>query len=72
MAFATISLKETAICTAFRSFVLAQIPTLEVVKGQVNRVPEPKSEDFIIYWPLRHERLGTNILTYSDTIATGS
>ncbi len=69
---ATISLTEAAANTAFRSFILSALPDVEVILGQANRVPEPKADDFIVYWPLRHDRLGTNILTYMDAVAVGS
>lgn len=72
MVAATISLKEEAIITAFRSFLVSEMPSLDVILGQVNRVPEPQGDNFAVYWPLRHERLGTNILSYLDALAFGS
>jgi hypothetical protein len=34
---------------------------IEVVVGQVNRVPEPDGNDFVVMWPLLRERISTNI-----------
>ncbi len=33
---------------------------VEVVLGQVNRVPEPPVPDMVVYWPLRRIRLALN------------
>lgn len=46
--------------------------SLEILKGQINRVPEPISSDFIIMTPIRQARLSTNDTTYVDNIFTGS
>lgn len=72
MARAVVTPKQNAMLVAFRTFILGMLPDLDVILGQVNRVPEPRSPDFMVYWPLRRERLTTNILSYMDAIAVGS
>lgn len=58
---------------ALRSFLLSLLPAnTEVVLGQVNRVPEPRNSDFVVFWPLRRERLGTTGTDYLDTEVVGS
>ncbi len=58
---------------ALRAFLLTLLPSgTEVVLGQVNRVPEPRGADFVVFWPLRRERLGTTGTDYLDTEVVGS
>lgn len=60
----TPSITEDAIFTELRRFllyILAKYPTLEVVQGQDNRVPEPKGNNFIVMWIVRNIRLSTNV-----------
>ncbi len=75
---ATISVTETAALTALRGFLLSIIPgctttpvTCEVIRGQINRVPEPTSSDFIVMTPLMQTRLATNIDAFQDNVSTG-
>jgi hypothetical protein len=69
----TISLTETQTFTALRTFLLgAVLPDTDVIKAQVNRVPEPLNSDFVIMTPLRQERLETNETTFADNILTGA
>lgn len=61
----SLDLTETIIFAALRGWLLTKMaPTLAVVMGQVNRVPEPAGDDFIVMWPLLRVRLETNIHTY--------
>ncbi len=63
-------LTDDAIITALRAFLLAVLPDgVEVVLGQVNRVPEPTSLDHVIITPARREQLSTT--THSYSMATG-
>jgi len=63
----TLSLTESQTLAALRSFLLAVLPAgVEVVKGQVNRVAEPKGSDFVVMTSTLRERLSTNIDTYTD------
>lgn len=69
----SVSITQSNIQTALRSFLLAILPsTVEVVEGQDNRVPEPKSADFVVLWPIRDERLETNTDTSADVSFVGS
>lgn len=43
-----------------------------VVKGLVNRVPEPVNSDFVVMTPIRRIRLETNLHDYSDALFTGT
>ncbi len=36
----------------------------DIIAAQVNRVPEPNGADFIVFTPLRYERLETDIETF--------
>jgi hypothetical protein len=40
--------------------------------GQTNRVPEPSNQDFIVYTPIRRERISTNADTYADCLFTAA
>lgn len=68
-----ISLTESQALAVLRSFLLGVVPAgVDVVQGQVNRVAQPRASDFIVFWPLSQERLGTNRVDYFDDIVTGS
>lgn len=63
----TVSITETAILRAVGDFLTGILdPACQVVRGQVNRVSEPTSDNFIVMWPLSRNRLATNIDTYND------
>jgi len=58
----TPSITEDAINTALGNLILAMLPQLtasNIIIGQVNRVASPEG-DFVVFWPLRRPRLGTN------------
>lgn len=62
-----LSLTEDDVFVALQSFLLAILPTgIEVVRGQDNRVPEPKGVDFVTMTPILRERLATNIVHFID------
>lgn len=64
---ATISITETHVYTAVGRFLLSVLPAgVEVIRAQVNRVPEPASPDFVTMTSGRRERLATNVTTYTD------
>lgn len=70
---ATISPTETDALKALDAFFLTILPAgVGSYLGQVNRVPEPPEDDFVIYWPLRFTRLNTNIDSAGDVLYTGS
>lgn len=58
-----------AVCTVLATFLPS---TVEIVVGQVNRVPEPSSPDFIVMWFLTKPRLSTNIDEWADAKFIGS
>lgn len=56
-----------------RAFLLAVLPAgVEAVEAQVNRVPEVKGPNYVLFTPIRFDRLRTNIDSYSDAVFTGS
>lgn len=64
----SLSITEDAILTALRAFLLAVLPAgVEVIQGQVNRVPEPTSPDFVMMIPTNRTRLSANVDTW-DTV----
>lgn len=61
------SMTEAQVLTVLRSFLLSVVPSgVEVIRGEVNRVPEPAGADYIIMWPLDRPRLSTNVVSYFD------
>ena len=73
MANPTISLTESQVNTALRSFLVSVLPsTMEVIRGQLNRVAEPQGNDFAVFWPLNRTRLSTNANSYADVAFVGS
>ena len=75
----TIAPTETDIFTATRSVLLTMglapavaSQNVDIIRGQVNRVPEPLSGDFVVIWPLMRERLAMNIDDYLDGQFAGS
>lgn len=76
---ATISLTQTQIFTAVVSVLgmmglqpaqgSAPVP---IIRGQINRVPEPTGQDFVVLWPIARDRLALNIDTLTDSIIAGS
>lgn len=64
---------QSAILKALRTFLLGILPSkVEVILSQVNRVPEPKSKDFVLMTPIRRERLETNVDSGVDASVVGS
>jgi hypothetical protein len=75
---ATISLTQTQIFTALVSvlntfgLVGSNGQPLMIVRGQINRVPEPKNTDFVVLWPVTRNRMAQNADAYADNQITGS
>lgn len=64
---ASITLTETQTVTALRAVLLGVLaPEVEIVKGQINRVPEPLAGDFAVLTPMFRARLSTNVDTFTD------
>src|SRR5215469_2314830 len=58
---ALVNFGNTAILTTARTVLLGLLPPdVEVIRAQVNRVPEPVSPDFCVLTPIRRDRLATN------------
>lgn len=76
----TISPNQSQILTALRYFLInlpllfdpTQQTVVEVIKGQVNRTPEPTSPDFVTMTFIRIERLETNIDSLQMTGTVGA
>jgi hypothetical protein len=70
---AAIDLTEVAALKALRTFLITALPSsVTVVQGQANRVAQPRTDDFIVFWPVMRRRLGTNEEEDFDTQAIGS
>lgn len=68
-----ISPKQDDVTTALRSFLLDILPAgTEVILGQINRVPEPLTGQFVVMTPTRFRRLATNFDFSLDLKMTGS
>lgn len=64
---------QSNLLAALRSFLTAVLPSgVEVVVGQINRVPEVIGDNFVIMTPIRQRRIETNVDTYQDAVFTGS
>jgi hypothetical protein len=63
----SISLTEKATLAALRSVLLGILPAgLEVIRTEINRVPQPSAPDFVLLTPISRIRLATNIDTWTD------
>lgn len=51
--------------------MLPQFPAGQIIVGQVNRTASPLG-DYVVWWPLRRPRLGTDIETPVDAVFTGT
>jgi hypothetical protein len=69
-----IYLTENAIYTALRTFLNSAVTTADIaiVRGQQNRVAQPPGSNFIVFTPLRNERLGTTQTAYVEIQFNGS
>jgi hypothetical protein len=68
-----VSITETQIFTALRSFILSVLPAgVSCVRGLVNRVPEPIGPDFVVMTPIFRNRLSLNVASYADAVFLGS
>ena len=68
-----LSITQAQIFQVLGDFLTSILPaTCKVVRGEVNRVPEPQGTDFCVMWPLLRERLSTNVDTLNDIAFIGS
>lgn len=69
----TVSPNQDDIYTALRGFLVGILPAgVEVVQGQINRVPEPQGQDFVVMWAINRPRLSTNVDGAQDILFTAS
>lgn len=69
----TPSPSDTGVFTALGTFLVSILPAgVPVIKGQVNRTPEPRQGDHVVMWELRRERIELNVDSYADVVFTGS
>jgi hypothetical protein len=69
---ATLSLTETQIIAALRSVMLDLLPDgMEVIRTEINRVPEPTGPDYATLTPTLRERIETNIDSFIDSQIAG-
>ncbi len=45
---------------------------VDVILGQINRVPQPAGPDFVVMWAMSRERLETNVDFYQDIPSAGN
>lgn len=68
-----ISPTQSDIQTALGQFLQTVLPaSTDIVVGLGNRVPEPKTKNFVVMTPLRFTRLGTNFDATADVKFIGS
>lgn len=61
----TIDLTETLILAALRTVLIGFVlPGTEVIRTEINRVPEPKTATFVTMTPTKRERLASDVVTY--------
>lgn len=65
---------QNTVFTALTSFLqtVLNFASGQVIQGQINRVPEPSAVDFVVMWPIRRDRIETNIDTYADCAFTAN
>lgn len=64
----TVSITQDQVFVAVRAFLLTIVPPgVEVVQGQVNRVPAPPGDTYLAFWPTWRKRLATTVQTVPAT-----
>jgi hypothetical protein len=62
-----LDLSERDVLTVLRTVLLSVLAdNVEVILTEINRVPEPAGDDFVLMTPVTRPRLGTNIAIYTD------
>lgn len=60
---------ESDVLAVLRAFLLANLPAgTEVIRTQANKVPAPKSPNWVAMTPMGRDRLATNINTWDATL----
>jgi hypothetical protein len=65
----TVAPVESSAMRDLRLLLLTMVTDTTVIRGLVNRVPEPREADFIVLFPLRRTRMATNVNSYQDDSA---
>ncbi len=66
----TPSLTDGQVNSLLRAFLLLILPQpVEVLIGQANRVGEPPSDDYVVFWSTLRKRLGTTVQTWDESHA---
>jgi hypothetical protein len=68
----TVTPNQDDIQTALGTFLTGILNGVDVITGQVNRVPEPSSANFAVMWAINRNRLSTNIDSSEDVLFTAS
>lgn len=69
---ATISLTEADVLAVLGDFLtLVLLPTVNVVRAEINRVPEPLGSDYVVMTPILRDRFSTNADSYVDVPGAG-
>lgn len=62
------SFTQTQLETLLRAFLIQILPQgVEVVIGQINRVPEPTSDNYVIMWAIFRQRMATNVVKWASS-----
>lgn len=68
---AALSYTESDALAALRGFIMSVVPA-DVIRAQVNRVPEPGAPDFVLMTVISRTRLSTNVVAVQDVVIEGS
>lgn len=69
----SISPSQDDVYNVLTAFLTAIMPAgMPIVRGQENRVPQPRRKNQIVLWPLRLPRIMTNIDDYEDCAFTAA
>lgn len=70
---AYVSITDFDVYAGLRNLLILIVPEdAAVVRAQVNRVPEPPENDFVVMTSLRRSRMATTVQVFRDTIVVGS
>lgn len=62
------SLRDSQVNAVLRGFLITVLPPgVEVMIGNANRVPEPRGDNFVVFWSSLRKRLGTNVVTWDQS-----
>lgn len=69
---ATLDISEADILKTLRGVLITMLPAgTEVLRTEINRVPEPLGPNFVMMTPMGRTRLSTNHEAYTDPVADG-